>query len=340
MVVSLDSIPVVRDFEDVFQEIPGLPPSREIEFVIDLAPGTRPIARAPYRMAPSEMRELREQIQQLLGQGFIRRSTSPWGAPVLFVKKRDGSLRLCVDYRELNKATMRNKYPLPRIDDLFDQLRGASYFSKVDLRSGYHQLRIREEDVPKTVFLSRYGSYEFRVMPFGLTNAPALFMDLMNRVFREYLDQFVIVFIDDILIYSRTEEEHAEHLRMILQTLRDHQLYAKFGKCGFWLREVQFLGHVVSDRGIAVDPSKVSAVREWGQPTTPTEVRNFLGLAGYYRRFIKGFSKIAGPLTNLTRKGVPFTWSDHCQLAFDELKDKLTSAPVLALPKGGLEYRV
>ena len=291
-------------------------------------------------MAPAEMRELRDQIEQLLGQGFIRRSTSPWGAPVLFVKKRDGSLRLCVDYRELNKVTIRNKYPLPRIDDLFDQLRGASFFSKIDLRSGYHQLRIREEDVSKTAFLSRYGSYEFWVMPFGLTNAPAVFMDLMNRVFRDFLDQFVIVFIDDILVYSQTEEEHAEHLRQVLQTLRQNELYAKYEKCGFWLKEVQFLGHIISDRGISVDPGKVSAVREWGQPTTPTEIRSFLGLAGYYRRFIRGFSKIAGPLTHLTRKGVPFIWSDACQLAFDELKDKLTSAPVLALPRPGVEYLV
>ena len=291
-------------------------------------------------MAPAEMRELRDQIEQLLGQGFIRRSTSSWGSPVLFIKKRDGSLRLCVDYRELNKVTIRNKYSLPRIDDLFDQLRGASFFSKIDLRSGYHQLRIREEYVSKTAFLMRYGSYEFRVMPFGLTNAPAVFMDLMNRVFREFLDQFVIIFIDDILVYSQTEEEHAEHLRQVLQMLRQNELYAKYEKCRFWLKEVQFLGHIISDRGISVDPGKVSAVREWGHPTTPTEIHSFLGLVGYYRRLIRGFSKIAGPLTHLTRKGVPFISSDACQLAFDELKDRLTSAHVLALPRPGVEYLV
>ena len=201
-------------------------------------------------------------------------------------------------------------------------------------------MRIREEDVSKTAFLSRYGSYEFRVMPFGLTNAPAVFMDLMNRVFRDFLDQFVIVFIDDILVYSQTEEEHAEHLRQVLQTLRQNELYAKYEKCGFWLKEVQFLGHIISDQGISVDPGKVSAVREWVQPTTPTEIRSFLGLAGYYRRFIRGFSKIAGPLTHLTHKGVPFIWSDACQLAFDELSDKLTSAPVLTFPRPGMEYLV
>ena len=201
-------------------------------------------------------------------------------------------------------------------------------------------MRIRKQDVSKTSFLMRYGSYEFKVMPIGLTNSLAVFMDLMNRVFREFLDQFVTVFIDDILVYAQTEEEHAEHLRQVLQTLCRNELYAKYEKCGFWLKEVQFLGHIISDRGISVDPGKVSAVREWGHPTTPTEIRSFLGLERYYRRFIRGFSKIAGPLTHLTRKGVPFIWSDACQLAFDELKEKLTSTPVLALPRPIVEYLV
>ncbi|KAL4018234.1 hypothetical protein IC575_021824 [Cucumis melo] len=202
-------------------------------------------------MAPAELKELKVQLQELLDKGFIRPSVSPWGAPVLFVKKKDGSMRLCIDYRELNKVTVKNRYPLPRIDDLFDQLQGATVFSKIDLRSGYHQLRIKDEDVPKTAFRSRYGHYEFIVMSFGLTNAPAVFMDLMNRVFREFLDTFVIVFIDDILIYSKTEAEHEEHLRMVLQTLRDNKLYAKFSKCEFWLKQVSFLGHVVSKAGVS-----------------------------------------------------------------------------------------
>ncbi|KAL4016296.1 hypothetical protein IC575_023944 [Cucumis melo] len=233
--VSLSSEPVVRDYPDVFpEELPGLPPHREVEFAIELEPGTVPISRAPYRMAPAELKELKVQLQELLDKGFIRPSVSPWGAPVLFVKKKDGSMRLCIDYRELNKVTVKNRYPLPRIDDLFDQLQGATVFSKIDLRSGYHQLRIKDEDVPKTAFRSRYGHYEFIVMSFGLTNAPAVFMDLMNRVFREFLDTFVILFIDDILIYSKTEAEHEEHLRMVLQTLRDNKLYAKFSKCEFW----------------------------------------------------------------------------------------------------------
>ncbi|KAL0549247.1 hypothetical protein IC582_013728 [Cucumis melo] len=333
--VSLSSEPVVRDYPDVFpEELPGLPPHREVEFAIELEPGTVPISRAPYRMAPAELKELKVQLQEFLDKGFIRPSVSPWGAPVLFVKKKDGSMRLCIDYRELNKVTEKNRYPLPRIDDLFDQLQGATVFSKIDLRSGYHQLRIKEEDVPKTAFRSRYGHYEFIVMSFGLTNAPAVFMDLMNRVFREFLDTFVIVFIDDILIYSKTEAEHEEHLRMVLQTLRDNKLYAKFSKCEFWLKQVSFLGHVVSKAGVSVDPAKIEAVTGWTRPSTVSEVHSFLGLAGYYRRFVENFSGIATPLTQLTRKGVPFVWSKACEDSFQNLKQKLVTAPVLTVPDG------
>ncbi|GJT17975.1 putative reverse transcriptase domain-containing protein [Tanacetum coccineum] len=217
----LEDIPVVREFPEVFPEdLPGLPPIRQVEFQIDLIPGATPVARAPYRLAPSEMQELSNQLQELADRGFIRPSTSPWGAPILFVKKKDGSFRMCIDYRELNKLTVKNRYPLPRIDDLFDQLQGLSVYSKIDLRSGYHQLRVRDEDIPKTAFRTRYGHYEFQVMPFGLTNAPAVFMDLMNRVCKPYLDKFVIVFIDDILIYSRNKEEHANHLIKILDLLK------------------------------------------------------------------------------------------------------------------------
>ena len=219
---ELEKISVVNEFPDVFpDELPGLPPDREIEFSIDLIPGAEPVSKAPYRMAPVEMKELAKQLQELLDKGVIRPSVSPWGAPVLFVKKKDGSMRLCIDYRELNKLTIKNKYPLPRIDDLFDQLKGACCFSKIDLRSGYHQLKIKPEDIPKTAFRTRYGHYEFLVMSFGLTNAPIAFMDLMNRVYKEYLDKFVIVFIDDILIYSKTKDDHARHLRIALQRLRE-----------------------------------------------------------------------------------------------------------------------
>ncbi|KAL4026649.1 hypothetical protein IC575_015085 [Cucumis melo] len=243
-------------------------------------------------------------------------------------------MRLCIDYRELNKETVKNRYPLPRIDDLFDQLQGATVFSTIDLRSGYHQLKIRDSDIPKTAFRSRYGHYEFIVMSFGLTNAPAVFMDLMNRVFKDFLDSFVIVFIDDILIYSKTEAEHEEHLHQVLETLRANRPYAKFSKCEFWLKKVSFLGHVVSSKGVFVDPAKIEAVTNWPRPSTVSEIRSFLGLAGYYRRFVEDFSRIASPLTQLTRKGTPFVWSPACESSFQELKQKLVTAPVLTVPDG------
>ncbi|GJV00626.1 putative reverse transcriptase domain-containing protein [Tanacetum coccineum] len=265
-------------------------------------------------------------------KGFIRPSSSPWGAPVLFVKKKDGSFRMCIDFRELNKFTIKNRYLLPRIDDLFDQLQGSQYFSKIYLRFGYHQLRLHEDEIPKTAFKTRYGHFKFTVMPFGLKNAPAVFMDLVNRVCRPYLDKFVIVFIDDILIYSKTREEHEMHLGLVLKLLRKDKLYAKFFKCEFWLREVQFLRHVINGDGIHVDSSKIEVVKNWKALRTPTEVRSFFSLAGYYRRLIENFSKIAKPLNILTQKCKTFNWGEDQELAFQTLKDKLCNAPVLALP--------
>ncbi|GJW18602.1 putative reverse transcriptase domain-containing protein [Tanacetum coccineum] len=275
-VLDIDLIPlgmgVFIDFPEAFpDDLSGLPPIRVIDFWIESIPRATPVAKSPYRLAPFELEELSGQLKELQYKGFIRPSLSPWGAPVLFVKKKDGSFRMCIDYRELNKLTVKNRYPLPRIDDLFDQLQGSQFFSKIDLRSGYHQLRVHEDDIPKTAFRTRYGHFEFTVMPFGLTNAPAIFMDLMNRVCRPYLDKFVIVFIDNILIYSKTQEEHVEHLRLVLGLLKKEKLYAKFSKCEFWLREVQFLGHVINGNGIHVDPSKIEAVKNWKAPRTPTE---------------------------------------------------------------------
>ncbi|GJS84964.1 reverse transcriptase domain-containing protein [Tanacetum coccineum] len=299
---KIGDIRVVRDFPKVFlDDLLGLPHVREVEFRIDLIPDASPVVRSPYRLAHSEMFELSNQLKELQEKGFIRPSHSPWGAPVLFVKKKDGSMRMCIDYRELNKLTIKNRYPLPRIDDLFDQLQGACCFSKLDLRSGYYQLRVREEDIPKTAFKTRYGHFEFTVMPFGLTNAPAIFMDLMNRVCKPYLDKFVIVFIDDILIYSK---------------------------------------HVVHRDGIYVDPSKVESVNNWKTPESSTEIHSFLGLAGYYRRFIKNFSKIAKPLTLLTQKNKAYVWGDKQDEAFQILKEKLCNAPVLALPDGPDDFVV
>ncbi|GJX15251.1 reverse transcriptase domain-containing protein [Tanacetum coccineum] len=332
-------VPIVRDFPEVFPEdLPGLPLTRQVEFQIDLVPGAAPVARAPYRLAPSERKELSEQLKELSDKGFIRPSSSPWGAPVLFVKKKDGSFRMCIDYRELNKLTVKNRYPLPRIDDLFDQLQGSSVYLKINLRSGYHQLRVRKEDIPKTSFRTRYGHYEFQVMPFGLTNAPAVFMDLMNRVCKPYLDKFVIVFIDDILIYSKNKQEHEEHLKQILELLKKEELYAKFSKCEFWISKVLFLGHMIDSEGIHVDPAKIEAIKDWTSPKSPTEIRQFLGLAGYYQRFIEGFSKIAKPMTKLTQKKVKFVWGDKQEAAFQLLKQKLCSAPILALPEGSEDF--
>ncbi|GKA17194.1 putative reverse transcriptase domain-containing protein [Tanacetum coccineum] len=284
---QIKDVPIVQDFPEVFPEdLPGLPPTRPVEFQINLILGAAPVARAPYRLAPFEMKELSKQLQELSDKGFIRPSSSPWGAPVLFVKKKDGSFRMCIDYRELNN-TVKNRYPLPRIDDLFDQLQGSSIYMKIDLRSGYHQLRVREQDIPKT-----------------------------------------------------DKKEHEEYLKVILELLKKEKLYAKFSKCEFWIPKVQFLGHVIDSRGIHVDPAKIETIKDWASPKTPTEIRQFLGLAGYYRRFIEGFSKIAKSMTKLTQKGIKFDWGEKEENAFQLIKQKLCSAPILALPKGSEDFVV
>ncbi|GJX79165.1 putative reverse transcriptase domain-containing protein [Tanacetum coccineum] len=288
----LEDVPIVQDFPEVFSEdLPGISPTRQVEFQIDLITGDAPIARAPYRLALSGMKELSDQLQELSKKGFIKPSSSPWGAPVLFVKKKDRSFWMCINYRELNKLTVKNRYPLPRIDDLFHQLKGSSVYLKINLQSSYHQLRVCEKDIPKTTFRTRYGHYKFQVMQFGLTNAPKVFMDLMNRVCKRYLDKFMIIFIDDIMIYSKSKQEHKDHLKSILELLK--QEHAKFSKCEFWIPKVQFLGHVIDSKGIHVDPTKIESIKDWASPKTATEIRQFLGLTGYYRRFIEGFFKIA-----------------------------------------------
>ncbi|GJU00478.1 putative reverse transcriptase domain-containing protein [Tanacetum coccineum] len=317
---TLWDVPIVRDFPEVFlKDLSGLPPTRQVEFQIDLMPGAARVARAPYRLAPSKMKELSEQLQELSDKGFIRPSSSPWGAPVLFVKKKDGSFRMCIDIRELNKLTVKNRYPLLRIDDLFDQLQDPARHLGLGLLL-YGSLQVSSD------------------AHLGLTNAPAVFMDLMNRVCKPYLDKFVIVFIDDILIYSKNKQEHEEHLKLILELLKKEELYAKFSKCEFWIPKVQFLGHVIDSKGIHVDPAKIESIKDWASPKSPTEIRQFLGLAGYYRRFIEGFSKIAKPMTKLTQKKVKFVWGDKQEAAFQLLKQKLCSAPILALPEGSEDF--
>jgi hypothetical protein len=310
-------VPVVNEFPDVFpEELPGMLPDRDIEFVIELKLSTTLIYKTPYRMATPELAELKERIKKLLEKRFIHPSSSPWGAPVIFVPKKDGTQRLCVDYYTLSEVTIKNKYLLPRIDDLFNQLRGACVFFKINLLSGYHQLKIRECNIPKTAFVSRYGLYEYTVMSFGLTNAPAYFMYLMNTVFMEYLDKFLVVFINDILTYLRSEEEHEEHLRLALQKLREHMLYAKLSKCEFWMKQFAFLGHVISKGGISVDPSKVQDVLSWNATMSVGNIQCFLGLVGYYRRFIEGFSKISNPMAELLEKDKKFEWTSACESSF------------------------
>ena len=295
---------VLDEFKDVMPpESPKrLPPRRKEDHKIELELGVKPPAMGPYRMAPPELEDLRRQLKELLDAGFIQPSMAPYGAPVLFQKKHDGSLRMCIDYRALNKVTVKNKYPIPLIADLFDQLGRARYFTKLDLRSGYYQVRIAEGDEPKTTYVTRYGSYEFLVMPFGLTNAPATFCTLMNKIFHPFLDKFVVVYLDDIVIYSNTLEEHVDHLRKVFRLLRQNELYVKKEKCSFSLGEVGFLGHRIKDGKLMMDESKIKAIQEWDPPTEVPQLKSFLGLVNYYRRFIKGYSARAAPLTDLLKK--------------------------------------
>jgi predicted aspartyl protease/transposase InsO family protein len=325
---------MIKDYADVFpEEHPGLPPDRSVQLEINLEAGALPASKPAYRLSPAEMDELKTQLAVLLEKGLIRPSTSPWGAPVLFAPKTDGGLRMCLDYRALNKVTIKDKNPIPRVDEIFDRLQGAKYFSTLDLRSGYYQIKVREEDVPKTCIRTRYGSFEFLVMPFGVTNAPSVFQALMNSVFRDVADVFVMCYLDDILVYSKTATDHQQHVKEVLQRLRDEKLFCKRSKCHFSQQQVKFLGHVVSDKGISMQQDKVGAVRDWPTPSTKVELQAFLGLANYYRRFIHNFSAIVAPLTDATRGDKKaFKWGGPQDLAFEAIKEAFTSAPVLRLP--------
>ena len=325
---------LIKEFPDVLPEgevKPPFPPDRAIEHEIPTEPGKAPPHKPVYRLSEKELAELKTQLEDLINRGFITPSTSPYAAPVLFVPKKDGTSRMVIDYRLLNAMTIKNRYPLPRIDELMDRLQGAKVFSKIDLASGYHQIKVAECDQHKTAFRTRFGHYEFKVLPFGLTSAPATFMRLMNDTLMPYLDKFVIVYLDDICIYSKTPEEHLDHLRKVLTLLQQEKLIGKLAKCEFGISSMEFLGHVVSDQGIATDPGKVKSVQDWPTPQNATDVMRFLGLANFYRRFVKDFSKIAAPLTSLTGN-VPFLWSPAAETAFQSLKTALTTAPILGLP--------
>ena len=323
---------IKKDYSHVFQEPTKLPPHRWADHGIELPPDAKPPSRPCYKSSYAELEELRRQLKDLTDKGFIQPSKSPFGAPVLFVKKKDGSMRMCVDYRALNKITVKNSYPLPRIDELLTQLQGAKFFTKIDLRSGYHQIRIEDADIPKTAFRTRYGHYEFLVMPFGLTNAPATFMHLMNDIFRPHLDHFIIVYLDDILIYSKTAEEHDHHVRTAMDILLRHQLFAKMEKCDFFSTSINFLGYIVTADGLEMEPEKVNAVKNWPPPANITELRAFLGFAAFYRRFIKGYSDICSPLTALLGKDQPYEWTAAQNAAFNALKTAVTSGPTLQIP--------
>ncbi|GAA0147438.1 hypothetical protein LIER_07137 [Lithospermum erythrorhizon] len=309
---------VLETFSDVMLQ--KLPPRREVDHEIEHEPGTKPPAMSSYRMAPPKLEELRRQLKELLDVGFIRPFKAPFGAPVLFQKKHDGSLRMCIDYRGLNKVTVKNKYPIPLVADLFDRILKARWFTKLDLRSWYWQARIAEGDEPKTTCVMRYGSFEFLVMLFGLTNAPATFYTLMNKIFHPFLDEFVVVYLDDIVVYSKTLEEDVEYLQQVFQVLRENELYVKIEKCLFAQLDVMFLGHKVAKGKIHMDESKIHAIAEWKEPKKVSELRSFLGLVNYYRRFILGYLARATPLTELLKKKGVWEWSEKCQAAFDDLK--------------------
>ncbi|GBG92982.1 hypothetical protein CBR_g58030 [Chara braunii] len=333
---------LIREYHDVFPSsfsYAGIPPMHDVEHSIQLVPHYRVHQQAPYRLSIPEATELERQLEELLRLGFIKPSNSPWGAPVLFARKVDGTLRLCIDYRSLNRYTVKNSYPMPRSDELFDGLAGNRFFTKIDLRSGYHQIRVAAADQPKTGFRSRFGHYEFTVMSFGLTIAPATFQRAMNDIFMDILEQYVLVYLDDILVYSCTLEEHIRHLRVVLDRLHKHRFYAKLSKCCFAQHKVDFLGHYVSDQGLHMDYAKITAIGEWPTPTSAKQLRNFLGLTSYYSNFIQGYARYSYVLTStLLRKNPPWAWTPLHEDAFRALKKEVTCAPVLHLPDFGLPF--
>ncbi|KAJ4807007.1 polyprotein [Rhynchospora pubera] len=322
---------VLAKYNEVFQDPKSLPPPRSVDHQIPLTSDAQPISLRPYRYSHFQKLEIEKIIEELLKHQLIQPSSSPFASPILLVKKKDGTWRLCVDYRKLNACTIKDKYPIPIIEDLLDELNGAKFFSKIDLKSGYHQIRMKKEDICKTAFRTHEGHYEFTVMPFGLSNAPSTFQKLMNQIFKSYLRKFVLVFFDDILVYSPDEQSHKIHLAKTLELLQQHKLFAKRSKCEFGMLELEYLGHIISQKGIATDPVKIEAMLHWPRPKSVKELRGFLGLTGYYRRFIKDYGSLSKPLTDQLKKN-SFLWNANAEEAFCKLKQAMTSAPVLAMP--------
>lgn len=324
--------PLLTEFQEVFQEPKGLPPKRYCDHRIPLFPNSKPVFIRPYRHTPGHKDEIERQVQEMLQNGVIQHSSSAFSSPALLVKKKVGSWRVCIDYRQLNNITQKGTYPMPVIDELLDELAGARYFSKLDLRAGYHQIRMAEGEEHKTAFQTHSGHYEYKVMSFGLTGAPGTFQGAMNDTLSPVLRKCALVFFDDILIYSPDLPTHLTHLRQVLQLLSNHQWKVKLSKCAFAQEHISYLGHIISGAGVAKDPSKIQSIVDWVRPTTIKKLRGFLGLAGYYRKFIKNFGAISKPLTQLLKKDAPFNWTAEVEQAFQLLKQSLVSAPVLALP--------
>ncbi len=329
-----------KQFSTLFEPIAGLPPSRTHDHKIELVPGSTPPAKQPYRMSSTELDELKKQLDDLLEHGFIRPSRSPYGAPILFVKKKDGTIRMCIDYRDLNNITIKNKYPLPRVDELLNRLSGKKYYSKLDLQSGYHQIRMAAGDEHKTAFRTRYGSFEFLVLPFGLTNAPSTFMNMMQDILKPYLDEFCISFLDDICIYSDSLEEHQQHVEKIMKLLEQNKLFVKKSKCEMFRTSIEFLGYKISQDGLHMMEDKLRTIEQWPIPTTSKQVRQFTGLCGFYRQFIPMFSHIVAPLSELKSKDTVFHWTDRHQKSFEQLKQAMLSKPMLAIPRDKLDFIV
>ena len=297
-----------------------------------------PIAQKQFRADKKRRTIIKEEVDKMLKDGIIKKSEGPWSSPVVIVTKKDGSARFCIDYRKVNNITITDAHPLPRIDDLLEQFREAKWFSSIDLASGYWQIEMNEKDREKTAFTCHLGLFEFNVMPFGLKNAPPTFQRMMNEILKDWLDEFVVVYIDDIMIYSKTFEEHLEHIEKILKKLREVNLMLKLSKCKWGERNIEFLGHVVGNDGLKPDPRKIDKIKNLPIPTTQKGVRSVLGLCGYYRKFVKGFSKIAKPLNELLKKGKQFEWTESQQKAFEELKEKLIQYPILSYPDYEKEF--